>query len=162
MSETHASGSSNAAIRARFAHEHAERTRLAHERLQEQRRQAELRQSHERTVNIVRAVASVVILGGLMAFGIYRGWFPETVRTVTLPREDGLDNFIETKTGQVVFSPTRGDKCRQFYFNNESGNVSETRQIDCSEVILKETSASPGLATGSDRLGSIRDSFTKK
>jgi hypothetical protein len=162
MPETAASGTSNAAIRAQFVRDHAIRTRIAHERLREQRRHAELRQARERTVNIVRALASAAILGGVLAFGIYRGWFPETIRSAAPPRQDALDNFTETKTGQVVFTPSRGDKCRQFYFANESGNVSETKLVECSDVILKETSASPGLATGSDRLGSIRDSFMKK
>jgi hypothetical protein len=162
MSATTAPGPSDAELRAQLAREHAQRAKLALDKLVEQRRKAALRHSRERSVNIVRAAVAGVVLAAILGIGMYRGWLPEAIRNSAPPRNDPLDNFSETRTGQIVISPPRGDKCRQFYFNNETGYLSDSRQVECNDAILKDTAASPGLANPNDRLGSIRNSFIKK
>ena len=135
----------------------ADRARAVHDPMrQHQREVASVRHKHERRKNVRLALASVVILAGVLAFGFYSG-LPTLL--LSAPRTaKPVDPFVATGVGQIRI-PHKNDVCRELRFDNKTGAVSGEAYVPCGSAAVRPGgSSSP---EGRTRLEAISDAFRR-
>ena len=129
------------------------------------------------STNTLRALMLCAMFGGLVALGVYR---VQDFSSATSPSagKSGSANslgsgarpgsiaksgasesdirFIETRIGQVLFSPHDGDYCRLVLFDNQTGAFHEAGELYCGQSAMSEIH---GL--GTERVLKVSNAFRR-
>ncbi len=131
---------------------------LAHQQMLQLRREAKVRLAHEHIQNLTRALVCCGILAALLALGIFTGWVPLPGPSVVATHEAPADQFVETRTGQMLFPMLDGVFCRQVLFNNETGALGGDKTVRCDEFMRGNLKSK----TSHSLMDGLRGGFMKK
>lgn len=109
----------------------------------EQQRLATLaRLSRARARNIRLAVIATSILGTIFGLVLYFGANMPAAAPTPWPLEPSTKKFVLTKSGQIR-TPISGNKCREVYFDNQTGLFSNDTVVACDEDLRDSPSGKP-------------------
>jgi hypothetical protein len=146
-----------AARQARIAFE--VQARLAREQQAARKAESSIRHARAQRRNIVRALVSAGILAMLLGLGFLTGIVSMPGGRSSPEVDARTQEFQKSKVGQIVFTPSQGDDCRQVSFSNTSGGLVGEKTVSCDELFNGSSGTAVG---GSSRMDSLRAAFSKK
>jgi hypothetical protein len=98
-------------------------------------------------------------IAALVAAGFFATTHFEIVRVPVKPTKPLSDD--EIYTGSILFVPSDGKICRQLFFDNRSGRMSDNGMVDCLRAYYQRASKVP-TQWSSARARVISESFRRR
>jgi hypothetical protein len=106
------------------------------------RRKAEGRAVRERSRNSRLALAGFIALAAVITLGVRTSWVPPFLKTAegptaAPPADTASRTHAESHIGRLFFNSLDGAICREMLFNNDTGRLTNEKQVRCDEEALR-------------------------